>query len=222
MPEALDDYAEYGPFGLEVLAEEKRLIETMTPSRAAEIEQRHQEIARRRALQRKSGTRPKPSDSLISRGDQPAPEVRNLIVDLAAELAESHGAMGRNDQCVTFACYVRAMLTELGMPARVAVGKATYETNGVSHEMLHAWVETDAEVVDGNADSFDENLTIPDDIRPAPYWGPKGEAPHRTFKEFRELRVAREGVEVDQRFPSAREKAVERFRQQLNQHGGEG
>lgn len=222
MPEDLDNYAEYGPFGLEVLAEEKRLLETMTLSRAAEIEQRYQEIARRRALQRKSGTRPKPSDSLFSRGDQPAPEVRNLIVDLAAALAEGHGAMGRNDQCVTFACYVRAMLTVLDMPARVAVGKAIYEVDGVSHEMLHAWVETDAEVVDGNVDSFDENLTIPNGIRPAPYWGPKGEAPNRTFKQIRELTVAREGVEVDQRFPSAREKAVEHFRQQLNQLRREG
>ncbi|GAA5512398.1 hypothetical protein Dcar01_01112 [Deinococcus carri] len=105
------------------------------------------------------------------------------------------------------------MLAELGITARVVIGEATYKMHGTKHVMLHAWVEVGEDLVDGNVDSFEENVSIPNEIRPQPYWGPKRRAPNRTFKETRELTADREVAEIHDDFASMRESVLTRFRQ---------
>ncbi len=211
-----DIYAQHGPFGKEAAAEADRLMDELSPEQLSRLMTKYQALASKIDKQRESGTRPKPSDTLVGTSFQPSLKLRQLILDLAAEYADMTGELSRNDQCVPFACYVRAMLTELGLPARVAVGKATYEMNGVKHEMWHAWVETGRDLIDGNADSFEENLMIPDGIRPVPYWGPKRDAPDRVFRETRELPLDHEVVEIDPQILEMRTEVIQRFREQLS------
>ncbi|WP_345462190.1 lasso peptide biosynthesis protein [Deinococcus carri] len=209
-----DIYAQYGPFGPDGPARQiERFMAKLSPTALRRLMKRQQELKDRIAAQRVSNTRPKPSDVLTSIGDQPPLPVRKLILDLAAEAADQHCELSRNDQCVTFAVYARAMLAELGITARVVIGEATYKMHGTKHVMLHAWVEVGEDLVDGNVDSFEENVSIPNEIRPQPYWGPKRRAPNRTFKETRELTADREVAEIHDDFASMRESVLTRFRQ---------
>lgn len=216
MSDTQDVYAQYGPFGDNGPTQQvERYLAKLSPSDYQRHAKRQQAIEDRIKAQHQNKTRPKPSDKLISIGNQPSLELRQLILDLAAEEADKRCELSRNDQCVPFAAYVRAILGELGILAKVAVGKTTYKMHGVKHVLLHAWVEIGEDVVDGNADSFEENVFIPGAIRPQPYWGPRNCAPNRTFKEVRELLADREVAEVHDEFASVREEVVTRFREKL-------
>ena len=128
--------------------------------------------------QKRSGTRPRPSATLVDRGTTLDVERRAMILDAIAELVDEN-AFGRSDMCAQFADLLARALRHLGLPARAIVGEATYFSaqGQVIFSWPHAWVRVAREVIDGNVDSVVENLMVPDEVTVRPYWGPITEVP---------------------------------------------
>lgn len=82
--------------------------------------------------------------------------------------------------CAQFADLLHRALQHLGLPARGALGTATYydERGKRIFEWQHAWVRVGKEVIDGNVDSLYENPMVPSDVHVQPYWGPINETPN--------------------------------------------
>lgn len=129
-------------------------------------------------LQKQQGTRTRPSSSLIDNSKLLTRDLRAALLDQVAALVDEN-LTGRSDMCIQFALLLNLGLQHLGIPSRVAVGQARYfdAKRRQLFEWDHAWVRVGDEVIDGNTDSLDENLMVPEEVRVAPYWGPLNEAP---------------------------------------------
>lgn len=151
--------------------------------------------------QKRSGTRPLPSGSLLSIGDKPVLEDRNFLIDTCAKLVDENWC-GRSEMCIYFAVLLRHGLNFLGIPAEVNVGKATYidHNNPDSRfEWDHAWVVSEGQLIDGNIDSMIENPMIPEGIASAPYWGPIENTPSdRKLYSSRILDSSHDVIELDE------------------------
>lgn len=150
--------------------------------------------------ERRSGTRPRPSGSMISIGDSPPPVDRRFLVDTCAELVDQTFG-GRSEMCIYFAVLLRHGLRLLGYDAEVEVGKGQYRSVGSKDFTWdHAWVRMgNGEVIDGNVDSLVENPMVPVGVEPKPYWGPADELPddRKLFKN-RVLPPERDLIELDE------------------------
>ncbi|MFZ5823864.1 MAG: SEC-C domain-containing protein [Bacillota bacterium] len=149
--------------------------------------------------QKRAGTRPFPSATLISFGDTPPASERGFLVDLCARLVDENWC-GRSEMCIYFAVLLRHGLNLLGHQAVVEVGKARYTgLLGRQFEWDHAWVRTQyGDIVDGNIDSIRENPMVPAGIEPKPYWGPENSLPSdRVLNKSEELTPERDERDLD-------------------------
>lgn len=127
--------------------------------------------------QKESGTRPKPSSSLVDRSTLRIPIQRRALLDAVADLVDEN-LCGRSDMCIQFADLLQQVLSHLGLPARSVIGQAIYYSNGREiFRWKHAWVRVGKEVIDGNVDSLYENPRVPPTVKVLPYWGPIVETP---------------------------------------------
>ncbi|MDP0496724.1 MAG: lasso peptide biosynthesis protein [Verrucomicrobiota bacterium JB024] len=118
-----------------------------------------------------SGSRPKPSATLIDKSEILTPEIRRSLLDAIAELVDEN-LCGRSEMCLQFSTLLHRALTEFGVPSRIALGTAMYFDRGKEiYRWEHAWVRIQSEVVDGNTDMLYENLQAPDSIQARPFWG---------------------------------------------------
>lgn len=135
--------------------------------------------------QKREGSRPMPSRSILDRSTLLSMVTRNYLLDRVALLVDEN-LFGRSDMCIQFATLLHLALIELGIDSRIAVGKAMYFDG--SKELFrwdHTWVRIGSEVVDGNTDILHENPMVPMTVRVSPYWGPIANIPND-----RRLRVA--------------------------------
>jgi hypothetical protein len=140
--------------------------------------------------QKETGTRPRPSSTLIDRSRLLTPARRRVLLDEVALLVDER-LFGRSEMCIQFADLLSQALRKLGFPARGVLGTAIYYSGGQEvFRWRHAWVRIDREVVDGNVDVLSENPVVPDAVSIAPYWGPISETPpDRRLKEELSLRL---------------------------------
>lgn len=122
--------------------------------------------------QKAANTRKKPSTSILDQSKLLTQELRGILVDRVGALVDEN-VWGRSEMCIQFADLLVRALSRLNLPARAAVGKASYQRkNGTWFTWDHAWVLVSDELIDANVDSLDENIMVPSDVRPRPYWGP--------------------------------------------------
>lgn len=134
------------------------------------------EIARRTAetirAEKATGTRPKPSTSLVEQSSLLSQKTRAELLDSVASLIDEN-LFGRAEMCMQFAELLTRALNFHGLPARYVAGTAMYFSNDEEvFRWRHAWVRIGDEVVDGNVDVLSENPLVPPTVRVAPYWGP--------------------------------------------------
>lgn len=128
--------------------------------------------------QKRTRTRPKPSNYMVGRSSILTEKLRGEVVDKVASLVDER-LFGRHEMCKQFAVLIERALIELGYDAKAVIGIASYE-NGFQWE--HSWVLVENELIDGNADSMNENPLVKKGNYPAPYWGLKDEIPsNRSF-----------------------------------------
>jgi len=135
-------------------------------------------IAERIRREKRDGTRPLPSVSLVDRSTLLSEPVRRCLIDKVAALVDEN-VLGRSDLCVQFALLLDKALQHLGLPSRGVGGTSIYY-NSMSKEIFrwpHAWVRVGQEVIDANVDVLDENPMVPESVRVLPYWGPVRETP---------------------------------------------
>jgi len=131
--------------------------------------------------QKKKGTRPRPSNSLVDRSTLLTPIQRRRILDAVAGLVDEN-LFGRSEMCTQFADLLQRALERLNLPARSVIGTAIYYKNRQEiFRWKHAWVRIDDELVDGNVDSLFENPMVPQEVNVAPYWGPTADVPPDRF-----------------------------------------
>ncbi len=136
-----------------------------------------QERARQIRTQKREGSRPRPSASLVDRSALLTPKLRARILDAVAALVDEN-LFGRSEMCIQFAGLLQHALVHLDLPARTVVGWAIYYSGGREiSRWKHAWVRVGAEVIDGNVDCLFENPMVPQAVHIAPYWGPIAETP---------------------------------------------
>jgi len=129
--------------------------------------------------QKRKGIRPKPSIRLIDESSILDEKFRKKLLNKVAELVDER-LFGRNEMCKQFAVLMERSLNELGYNANAVIGTASYD-NG--YEWEHSWVLVEGEIIDGNADSMQENPMVPKNMKPHSYWGPKERLPSdRSFK----------------------------------------
>jgi hypothetical protein len=128
--------------------------------------------------EKKARTRRSPSTRATFAGPAPEPDWRPRLLDKIAELVDEN-LSGRSDMCRQFAALTRKALYAMGMQSRAYRGTASYQrADGTWMTWDHAWVVTNDDIViDGNADSIQENPVVGGDIDPAPYWGPRRDLP---------------------------------------------
>ncbi|MBT4384132.1 transglutaminase domain-containing protein [Candidatus Peregrinibacteria bacterium] len=171
-----------------------------------------QHVDRIRA-QKRAGSRPKPSTSLIDESNLLDSKRRRLLLDkVAAFVDESLG--GRSDMCIQFADLLERALVHLGIEARSVIGQARYFHNGEEvFRWRHAWVETENEIIDGNIDSVSENPAIPS-LKRNPYWGSTVEVPNdREFQEDVSMDFPKEKDVAEIWWPEMKEWLNEKFQQ---------
>jgi hypothetical protein len=105
--------------------------------------------------QKVAGNRMRPSTTLLDRSTLLTPRFRGELLEKVAGLVDEDLA-GRSEMCVQFADLLWRSLVHLKLPARPAVGTASYY--GAQSKQLfqwrHAWVRIGKEVIDGNVDCF--------------------------------------------------------------------
>lgn len=122
--------------------------------------------------QKRQGTRPRPSMTLIDESSILQAELRAKLIDRVATLVDEN-LFGRSEMCEQFATLLVKSLQLLGQPAHVASGECSYFDNGtIVFAWQHYWVRIGVEVIDANTDCLVENPRIPRNICPRPYWGP--------------------------------------------------
>jgi hypothetical protein len=131
------------------------------------------------------GTRPVPSASLLDRSALLTRAKRAALLDYVAELVDENLA-GRSEMCIQFAQLIYLALSYLGMDSEAVAGIAIYfsETREEIFRWNHAWMHVGGEVIDGNADSMAENITVPDVVKVPPYWGPIKGIPDRRLRGY--------------------------------------
>lgn len=208
-----DEYAKYGPFGKAVMERQREIESKLTLGQRLEIERKQNEILEGVQKQIALNTRPKPSNNLVSTDPYTSISVQRLAVDVAAFRADRVGLVGRSDQCVAFAVFLRAILQQIGIEADVHIGRAFYKRSGSEPEfdLFHAWVSYGNIIIDANTDSFYENPTIPSDIRPLPYWGKRSLLRDRRYITDRLLLKDREPIEVHEDIESEKWRVANAF-----------
>ncbi|MGG4495642.1 hypothetical protein [Brevibacillus reuszeri] len=150
--------------------------------------------------QKKDGTRPFPSDRLITNGNLLDEYTRNVLVDLCAAAVDNNWC-GRSDMCIYYSCLMRYALRLLGYKAKVHIGEAIYISNTNPESKFtweHSWVTCEGTLIDGNVDTMFENPFVPIDIDPNTYWGDIEKTPvDRLLKSNRLLSVDQEVDELD-------------------------
>jgi hypothetical protein len=150
--------------------------------------------------QKEEGSRPFPSNRLMTNGNFLDEYTRNVLVDLCA-VAVDNNWCGRSEMCIYFSCLMRYALRLLGYKAEVHIGEATYyskETPDIRFTWEHSWVVYNETLIDGNVDTMIENPYVPKGIDPDPYWGDIDKVPtYREFKTKRLLLVEQELDELD-------------------------
>ncbi|TQK74057.1 hypothetical protein FB479_102697 [Brevibacillus sp. AG162] len=150
--------------------------------------------------QKKDGTRPFPSDRLVTNGNLIDEYTRNVLVDLCAAAVDNNWC-GRSEMCLYYSCLIRYVLRLLGHKAQVHIGEAIYMSMheaGMTFSWEHSWVTCDNILIDGNVDTMIENPFVPVGIDPAPYWGDIFKTPNdRIFRSVRLLTVDQELEELD-------------------------
>ncbi|MFK7696122.1 hypothetical protein [Paenibacillus sp. HJGM_3] len=152
----------------------------------------------RMEYQRKTNSRPFPSEKLITNGNLLEPNIRAGLLNVCAKLTDNNWC-GRSEMCIYFACLLRYSLKLLGHKAEVHVGDATYYgVMGTSFTWEHSWVVCGEILIDGNVDSMIENPYVPVGIDPNPYWGILSQIPSdRTFSLKRTIKILDEEFELD-------------------------
>ncbi len=143
-----------------------------------------------------AGTRPRPSTTLIDRSAIFEFGFRQALLDEAARLVDEN-LTGRSDMCRQFAELIDLALKDLGVVSRVVAGTGIYY-DGQRNKLFqwdHFWVRAGAEVIDGNADSMQENPLVPDVVRPPPYWGAVKQTP--SDRRLHEVNGRRVPVDAD-------------------------
>jgi hypothetical protein len=137
-----------------------------------------QKIVFRIRQEKAAGTRSRPSAYLVDRSSLLTAAQRRAILDKIASLVDEN-LCGRSEMCVQFAALLSRALTHLMLSARPVCGQAIYYDDNRKEifRWSHAWVRVGQEVIDGNVDCLSENPTVPDTVRPFPYWGPIQETP---------------------------------------------
>jgi hypothetical protein len=131
------------------------------------------------------GSRPVPSASLMDRSALLTPAKRAALLDHVASLVDENLA-GRSEMCIQFAQLIHLALSHLGMNSEAVVGIAIYFSDS-GEEIFrwnHAWARVGSEVIDGNTDSMDESITVPDVVQAPPYWGPIKGIPGRRLRGY--------------------------------------
>ena len=148
--------------------------------------------------QKANGSRPRPSTTLIDSSKLLTCPERAKLLDRVASLVDEC-LFGRQDMCKQFADLLSRALGHLGLPAKPVVGIAKYYVDGVeAWQWEHAWVRIGHEVVDGNVDSLDENLVVPQEVDISPYWGPISETPgDRKLRQRKDLSFPKD-TDVDE------------------------
>jgi hypothetical protein len=134
--------------------------------------------------QKALGARTKPSSSLMDNSDFLTAGKRLALLDKVAELVDENWC-GRSEMCKQSASLLHRAFGELEVPSRTVIGSAVYyDPKGKElWRWEHAWVRLGEEVVDGNVDSMDENILVPQGLKAAPYWGPiTGTPPDRQLR----------------------------------------
>ena len=135
------------------------------------------EIAQQIRTQKRQGTRPYPSATVIDLSKLLRAQQRAKLLDRVASLVDEN-LFGRSEMCEQFATLLAKALQFLGFPARVASGQCSYFVGGsVAFTWNHYWVRIGTEVIDANTDCLAENPVVPKAIHPQPYWGPIRDTP---------------------------------------------
>lgn len=123
--------------------------------------------------QKRLGTRPLPSSTLIDQSTLLTAHCRCRLLDQVANLVDEN-IFGRSDMCEQFALLLNEAFRSLGIPSKVVAGRATYYSlrcEEIFH-WDHVWVRIGNEVIDGNVDSMIGNPRVPDSVNVCPFWGP--------------------------------------------------
>ncbi len=148
--------------------------------------------------QKREGTRPRPSVTLIDRSAIMTTEHRAKLLDAVAALVDENWA-GRAEMCQQFSALTQRGLSHLKCRSRVVVGWAIYYAPSGSeiYRWRHSWVRAGSEVIDGNVDCLGENPLVPKTVSVAPYWGPIEEVPSDRRLREEHGKVLPPDVDVD-------------------------
>ncbi len=213
-----DRFETYGAFGKDMEQVAHAYFSKLSPRKKRDFLRRELEAGLRIAEQKRKNERPWPSAKLFSLGDTPARAVRDVVLDVAAEFTDRHAphAAGRGSQGPLFAAFARAVLETQGVASEVVIGWARYLTpEQKPFEWDYAWLETEFEVIDGNADAMGENPMVPENLIRSPYWGPREQLLERQLTRIRTVPTEREALEIHPDLPRLRLEAQEHARSLL-------
>jgi len=202
-----DRFEKFGPFGKDMEQVTHAYFSKLSPRKKRDFLRRELEAGLWIKEQQAKNERPRPSDKLFSLGEIPARAVRNVVLDVAAEFTDRYApkSAGRGQQGPLFAAFARAVLETQGIASEIVIGWARYLTpEQKPFEWDYAWLETEFEVIDGNADTLNENPMVPENLIRSPYWGPRERALERQLTPIRTVSVEREALEIHPNLPQLR------------------
>jgi hypothetical protein len=131
-----------------------------------------QRILKRIRDEKHQNKRSMPSSSIVGVCDFLPLNKRKILLDKIASLVDEN-LFGRSEMCIQFAALLEMALKEIGLNAKSVSGKAEYMYgDGKWFTWDHAWVTIDEKtIIDGNTDSMEENIMVPNGVSPPPYWG---------------------------------------------------
>jgi hypothetical protein len=143
--------------------------------------------------EKKANSRPVPSPKLIDKSNVLSADKRQKLIDKVGLLVDEN-LCGRSEMCIQFAILLTKSLEYLNISASTVMGTAMYFNNGKEiFRWSHAWVRTDAEVIDANVDILFENPKVPKTVAVLPYWGPVASIPSdRRLREDRNIAVPKD------------------------------
>ncbi len=213
-----DRFEKLGPFGKDMEQVSQAYFSRLSPRKKRDFLRRELEAGLWIKEERVKNERPRPSAKLFSLGETPARAVRNVVLDVAAEFTDRYArsSEGRGKQGPLFAAFARAVLETQGIVAEIVIGWARYLTpEQKPFEWDYAWLETEFEVIDGNADAMIENPMVPENLIRSPYWGPRERVLERQLTRIRTVTLEREALEIHPDLPQLRLEAQEHARSLL-------
>jgi|GEM_PF-1563998 len=213
-----DRFEKLGPFGKDMEQVTHAFFSKLSPRKKRDFLRRELEAGLWIAEQKAKNERPRPSAKLFSLGETPARAVRNVVLDVAAEFTDRHArnSGGRGTQGPLFAAFARAVLETQGVTSEVVIGWARYLTpEQKPFEWDYAWLETETDLIDGNADTLGENPMVPENLIRSPYWGPRERVFERQLTRIRTVTLEREALEIHPDLPQLRLEAQEHARSLL-------